>query len=87
MPKADTTGSFTVYMHREAINEISSFVESQGYKSMGDYARDLIQRDMQEKGHPIDFKIETWGRHSTEPQPDTSSKPIRANKRIKKVAS
>lgn len=62
MPQADTTGRFTVYMSRDAIDQLTKAAKELGFKSGAEYARDLIKRDMEERGQPIDFGLDTWGR-------------------------
>ena len=62
MPQAENVGRFTVYMSYDAIEQLTQTAKQLGYKSSGEYARELIKRDMEARGLPIDFGLDTWGR-------------------------
>jgi hypothetical protein len=62
MPQAENVGRFTVYMSYDAIEQLTQTAKQLGYKSSGEYARELIKRDMEARGQPIDFGLDTWGR-------------------------
>lgn len=61
MPPKASTKAIAVYMAAEAIETMKKVSQQKGYKSLGEYVRDLIRQDVEASGKTIDFGLDDWG--------------------------
>jgi hypothetical protein len=61
MPRAEGVKYLPITLADEAQEQVKSVAAAAGYKSAADYVRDLIKRDMSERGIPFDDGITKWG--------------------------
>lgn len=62
MPRKEGIGSIDIPIAGDARDVVKQVAAAAGYKSMADYVRDLIRRDIESRGHSFDDGLSEWGR-------------------------
>lgn len=62
MPRKEGIGSIDIPIAGDAREVIKQVAADAGYKSMADYVRDLIRRDVEARGQSFDDGLSEWGR-------------------------
>lgn len=61
MPRKEGVTSLDVPIGELGRSQIKTAAAEAGYKSMADYVRDLIRRDIEARGLPFDDGLTEWG--------------------------
>jgi hypothetical protein len=62
MPRKEGVKYLPITLADEAQEQVKSVAAAAGFKSAADYVRDLIKRDMTNRGVPFDDGITQWGK-------------------------
>jgi predicted ATPase with chaperone activity len=62
MPRKEGVKYLPITLADEAQEQVKSVATAAGYKSAADYVRDLIKKDMTDRGIAFDDGITQWGK-------------------------